>query len=213
MDIIFNGIKLGIVLAFLVGPVFFTLIQTSVERGFWRGVMVALGVSISDLLYVVVCYLGLMQLIEDPGFRKNMGYVGGAILIVFGLYHLIIKSRKSITVVKSASEKKGYRYLIKGFFINAFSPMVPLFWIGTISVATIDFGYTEVTDFVIFFVALLFTVLVTDVIKAFLAGRLRRVITPRSMMWMNIIVGIALLLFGLRLIWLSWSGLGFSSLT
>lgn len=203
MSILINGIKLGIVLAFLIGPVFFTLIQTSIERGFWRGVMVALGVSLSDLVYVVVCYFGLMRLIDDPTFRHYMGYVGGCILILFGLYHLIIKSRKSMVAVKAAIEKKFYRYFFKGFFINAFSPMVPLFWIGTISLATIDFGYTKHSEFVIFFGAMLATVLVTDILKAFLAGRLRKVITPRLMMWMNVVVGIALLAFGGRLIWLA----------
>lgn len=203
MSILVNGIKLGIVLAFLIGPVFFTLIQTSIERGFWRGVMVALGVSLSDLVYVVVCYFGLMRLIDDPAFRHYMGYVGGFILILFGLYHLVIKSRNSIATVKAAMEKKFYRYFFKGFFINAFSPMVPLFWIGTISLATIDFGYTQHSEFMLFFGSMLATVLVTDILKAFLAGRLRQVITPRLMMWMNIMVGIALLAFGGRLIWLA----------
>ncbi|MEJ0033034.1 MAG: LysE family transporter [Bacteroidota bacterium] len=53
-----KGIQFGIVLAFLAGPVFFTIVQTSAERGFSKGVLVALGVSISDAFYVVVCYLG-----------------------------------------------------------------------------------------------------------------------------------------------------------
>ncbi len=201
MSIIFNGIKLGIVLAFLIGPVFFTLIQTSIERGFWRGVMVALGVSLSDLIYVVICYLGLMTLMNDADFRDYMGYTGGGILILFGLYYLVVKSRRSITAATAAVEKKHYRYVVKGFLINAFSPMVPLFWIGTISIATIDFGYTETSQFVVFFAALLLTVLVTDILKAFLAGRLRKVITPALLRWMNIAVGVALLLFGCRLIW------------
>ncbi len=95
MIIIIKGIQFGIVLAFLAGPVFFTIIQTSAERGFARGVLVAVGVSISDAFYVVVCYLGLISLIESPGFRDQMAFVGGAILIVFGLYHLIIKTRKT----------------------------------------------------------------------------------------------------------------------
>ncbi|MFZ5971002.1 MAG: LysE family translocator [Bacteroidota bacterium] len=209
MSIIFNGIKLGVVLAFLIGPVFFTLIQTSIERGFWRGVMVALGVSLSDLVYVVVCYLGLMTLLSDADFRNYMGYTGGGILILFGLYYLVVKSRRSLTTAAAAVEKKHYRYVVKGFLINAFSPMVPLFWIGTISIATIDFGYTDTSQFVVFFTALLLTVLVTDILKAFLAGRLRKVITPALLRWMNIVVGLALLLFGCRLIWFNEGTLPF----
>jgi threonine/homoserine/homoserine lactone efflux protein len=75
-EIIFNGLKLGIVLTFLVGPVFFTIIQTSVERGFWSGVVVSLGVSVSDILYVAICYFGLVQFINNPEFRLYLGLWG-----------------------------------------------------------------------------------------------------------------------------------------
>lgn len=198
--IIIKGIQFGIVLALLAGPVFFAIIQTSAERGFAKGVLVALGVSISDAFYVVVCYLGLIQLIESPAFRDQMAYVGGSILILFGLYHLIVKTRKSFTPKKAAAESRGYRYILKGFFINAFSPMVPILWIGYISVASIDLGLVEDSEFTIFFAAMLITVLLTDIAKAYLAGRMATLVTPYRMMWMNIVVGVALFVYGVRLI-------------
>jgi threonine/homoserine/homoserine lactone efflux protein len=198
--IIIKGIQFGIVLALLAGPVFFAIIQTSAERGFAKGVLVALGVSLSDAFYVVVCYLGLIQLIESPSFRDQMAYVGGSILIIFGLYHLVVKSRKSMTPGKAATESRGYRYVLKGFFINAFSPMVPILWIGYISVASIDLGLVTDSEFTVFFAAMLITVLLTDIAKAYLAGRMATLVTPYRMMWMNIIVGVALLVYGVRLI-------------
>lgn len=198
--IIIKGIQFGVVLAFLAGPVFFTIIQTSAERGFGKGVLVALGVSISDAFYVVVCYLGLISLIESPTFRDQMAFVGGAILIVFGLYHLIVKTRKSMATGEVATASKPYRYVLKGFFINAFSPMVPILWIGYISVASIDLGLVKDSEFVVFFAAMLITVLLTDIAKAYLAGRLSTLITPKRMMWMNVVVGVALVVYGARLI-------------
>lgn len=200
--IILKGIQFGVVLTFLVGPVFFTIIQTSAERGFSRGVLVALGVSISDCFYVVVCYLGLIKLIESPTFRDQMAFVGGSILIIFGLYHLIVKARKSIQAqpAKAATESKTYRYILKGFFINAFSPMVPILWIGYISVASIDLKLVTDYEFTIFFTSMLVTILATDIAKAYLAGRLSALITPKRMMWVNVIVGGALLIYGARLI-------------
>ena len=72
MSIVINGVQFGIVLAFLVGPVFFTIIQTSVEKGFFNGALVAIGVSISDILYVTICYFGLFQFLSDPSSKKNM---------------------------------------------------------------------------------------------------------------------------------------------
>jgi threonine/homoserine/homoserine lactone efflux protein len=198
--IILKGIQFGVVLTFLVGPVFFAIIQTGAERGFAKGVLVALGVSISDAFYVVVCYLGLIQLIESPAFRDQMAYVGGGILIVFGLYHLVIKSRRAMKPVEVARETSSYRYVLKGFFINAFSPMVPILWIGYISVASIDLGLVKDSEFVVFFAAMLATVLFTDIAKAYLAGRLSTFITPYRMMLMNVVVGIALMIYGGRLI-------------
>lgn len=201
MEIVLNGIKFGIVLAFLIGPVFFTIIQASVERGFWHGVMVALGVSLSDIIYVTICYFGIIQLINDPQFRLWMAYIGGSILALFGLYHLIIKSRASNSAeFKQDQSKPFYRYFLKGFIMNGLSPSVLIFWVGTIGLASIDFGYSKGSHFFIFFSSLLVTVLLTDVLKAYLAGKLRALVTPRFLRIMNIILGIALIILGVRLI-------------
>lgn len=198
--IILKGIQFGVILTFLVGPVFFTIVQTSAERGFMKGVLVALGVSISDFFYVIVCYLGLISLIESPAFRDQMAFVGGGILVVFGLYHLVVKTRKSFVPRKAADEEKSFRYVLKGFFINAFSPMVPILWIGYISVASIDLKLVKDSEFAVFFAAMLITVLLTDIAKAYLAGRLSTLVTPQRMMWLNVVVGVALVVYGVRLI-------------
>lgn len=198
--IVIKGIQFGIVLALLAGPVFFAIIQTSAEKGFAKGALVAVGVSISDAFYVVVCYFGLIRLIESPAFRDQMAFVGGGILIVFGLYHLIVKTRQNSRSGKVVEEGKSFRYVLKGFFINAFSPMVPILWIGYISVASIDLGLVKDSEFAIFFTAMLITVFATDIAKAYLAGRMATLVTPHRMMWMNVVVGVALFVYGVRLI-------------
>lgn len=199
--IVLNGIKFGVLLALLIGPVFFTLIQTSVEKGFWNGALVALGVSLSDTFYVTICYLGMAQVLENEEVRVYMAYIGGAILIVFGLYHLLVKSKRgSRSVYKPTGERGVFRYVLKGFVINGLSPMVVVFWIGVISIASLDYGYTRGVNFIIFFVSLLATVLITDILKAYLADKLRSLVTPRLLMVMNVTVGIALIIFGGRLI-------------
>jgi threonine/homoserine/homoserine lactone efflux protein len=201
-EIIFNGLKFGIVLSFLVGPVFFAIIQTSIEKGFRNGLMVALGVSLSDIAYVTICYFGLVQFFNEARFRFYLACAGGIILILFGAYYIFIKSKKRYTAsIDIAAEKGTLRYFIKGFIINGFSPMVLIFWIGAISVASIDFGYQRGFDFFVFFSAVLGTVLAADIAKAFLADKLRNLLTHRSVMIMNVIVGVCLLIFGSRLIW------------
>lgn len=199
MDIFFNGFKVGIVLTFLIGPVFFTIVQTSIERGFWKGVLVALGVSLSDVAYVAICYFGLFQFLNEPKWRTTMAYAGGVILILFGLYHLLVKSRRAMQNVQAAAESTDFKYFVKGFIINGITPMVLIFWIGTVSVATIDFGYQKGYELFWFFAALLVTVLATDILKAYLAGKLRKLITQRFLLIVNVVVGICLLIFGIQL--------------
>ena len=203
-EIIFNGLQLGIVIAFLVGPVFFTIIQTSIERGFGRGVLVALGVSLSDAMYVIICYFGFSKMMANPTLQIYMAYIGGALLIGFGLYHLFVKSRaKPAGPTTSITEKRLYRYVVKGFLINGMTPTVLFFWIGTVSIATISFGYSEVGEFALFFASMLGTVLATDVLKAYLAGKLRMLVTPQALKIINIVLGLVLIGFGTRLVFLA----------
>lgn len=199
MDKVIQGVQFGIVLAFLIGPVFFTLLQTSIEKGFFYGVMVAVGVSLSDIIYVAICYLGLISLLDNPQNQVYMAYIGGGVLTMFGVYHIVIKGRSKSIFKGSTKEKGALRYLLKGFIINGFSPTVLFFWVGTISLVSLDFGYREGTDFYIFFGSVLVTVFLTDVLKAFLADKLRNLITGRVIRITNIVLGIVLIVFGFRL--------------
>jgi threonine/homoserine/homoserine lactone efflux protein len=201
MEIVFKGIVSGLVLALLIGPVFFSIIQTSIERGFLSGVLVAIGVSISDAFYIFLAYMGLSQVFSNGDNQRYMAYLGGIILFAFGVYYLFIKSRR-ILDFKSVNIKSTspWRLISKGFIINGLSPMVLIFWLGTVSVATGEFGYTTTTQVVTFFSAILATVLLTDIIKAKLADKLRTVMTPRLVRVMNLILGVVMLIFAGRLL-------------
>lgn len=201
MEVILNGVISGIVLSFLVGPVFFTIIQTSIERGFRSGFFVALGVSVSDAFYILVSYLGLIQFMQAENFRHYLAYGGGVVLLVFGLYYLIVKSR-TLTQYDPAkvNARSWVRLTAKGFIINGLSPMVLFFWIATVGVATTKLGYNSTKDLSIFFSSIVGTVFTTDIIKAKLADKLRLLITPKFIRFMNIILGIVLVIFAGRLI-------------
>ncbi|MEJ7644484.1 MAG: LysE family transporter [Chryseolinea sp.] len=201
MEIILNGFISGIVLAFLIGPVFFTILQTSIERGFWSGVFVAVGVSLSDMLYLTVVYLGLFQFMRTEKFQHYMAYIGAVILILFGLYYLFIKSRKLVSYSTNNDDSGNWLKLAgKGFIINALSPMVLFFWIATVGLATSRFGYTSASKAFLFFASIVITVFATDIVKAKLADRLRLLITPKVIRVLNIVFGIVLILFAIRLV-------------
>jgi threonine/homoserine/homoserine lactone efflux protein len=201
MEIVFNGIVSGFVLALLIGPVFFTLIQTSIERGFLSGVFVAIGVSLSDALYIFISYLGLAAFLDNDAAKVYLAYGGGTVLLGFGLYYLFVKSRK---LSNFDPEKINYRsparLVAKGFVINGLSPMVLFFWLAAVGVATSEFNYVQKREIVTYFSAVVATVFTTDIMKAKLADQLRTLITPRFIRLMNILLGLVLVIFAGRMI-------------
>lgn len=67
------------------------------------------------------------------------------------------------------------------------------------SVAT-ALGYTSPGMAAVFFGSIVATVFITDVIKAKLSDKLRALLTARTMKVMNLLVGIVMFAFGLKLI-------------
>lgn len=204
MESVLKGIASGIVLAFLIGPVFFTILQTSIERGFWSGFFVAIGVSLSDAFYISICYLGVYQFFDKGNFKEYLAYFGGGVLLVMGFYYLVIKSRKLAHYdLQNVQAKSPYKLIAKGFIINGLTPMVLIFWLGTVGVATTKLGYVTPGKAIPFFVAIVCTVFLTDIIKAKLADKLRQALTPRFIRTMNLVLGVVMLIFGGRLIFMA----------
>lgn len=202
MEVILNGIISGIVLAFLVGPVSFTILQTSIERGFGSGALVAIGVSLNDAFYITLTYLGIYQIFDTGNFREYFAYFGGVVLLIFGIYYLFVKSKRLYRFdPEEVQVNNPWRLIGKGFIINGLSPMALIFWLGTVGIATTKFGYSTPAKAIPFFAAIVSTVFITDVIKAKLADKLRRILTPKFIRNLNIILGFVLLIFGCRLIY------------
>lgn len=198
MDIVINGILFGLLLCVLIGPVFFALIQNAIEKGFFSGFFMAVGIALSDSIYIIVTYLGISQFVENPSFNMWLGGIGGSIMLVFGFFYLFKPVPTKGLKQLHAEETKWFQQIVKGFVLNGINPFVLIFWIGIVSKITVDFQYTT-NEAISFFIVLIATVFGVDVLKSYFAVKLSEIVTPRFMKIMNRVVGIALILFSLRL--------------
>ena len=194
-----KGILTGLVTAFVIGPVFFALIQTSIEKGVRSGILMAIGISISDTLYIALTYFGISQLSENAKFRIFLAMVGGVVMLVFGIRMVLRKVSHIGTGIHMQDSTNSVWKIFKGFALNGINPFVLLYWIGVVSLATVHWDYTGLQAFV-FFVSLLSTILLSDIGKSYLANRIRHTITPRLMKVINKVVGIAFIILGTRLL-------------
>lgn len=200
-----NGLLFGLIFIFSFGPGFFSLIQTSVQKGMTKAVFLAFGIFLSDVIYVSSSLLGVVSLLETEGVKMWIAICGTVVLISYGIYSWYKKPKIYPDNVDSGIDTSHIKYLLKGLLLNGLNPFILLFWVGIIGFVSVNHDYSF-TDQAIFFGGVLTTILSMDLGKAFLANRLRTVITPKSILIMNRSVGIILILFGLRILFYLFEG-------
>ncbi len=87
-----DGVKWGLVLAILVGPILLSLVQAGIERGIRLGMVLGFGVWFSDLLFIMLVYWGISLIPFSPNFYFLVGMIGGVVLIAFGEQFYFFKS-------------------------------------------------------------------------------------------------------------------------
>ena len=58
-----NALLIGFFMAFMIGPVFFMLIQTSILKGARAAIIFDLGVIIGDICFILLAYYGSRSLL------------------------------------------------------------------------------------------------------------------------------------------------------
>ncbi|MEE4178685.1 MAG: LysE family transporter [Bacteroides sp.] len=200
-SVLIQGVILGFTMAFLIGPTFIALVQTSIHRGFRSGVQFAMGVVLSDLAFIALSYLGALQIFQNESNQVTMGFIGGLILMGFGA---VTFTRKYVMPAPVSIEVrvKGqgvFKYIMKGFFMNIFNPFLLLFWIGVMGIASSKYTIPS-REILVFFAGVIGMVFVADVFKSFIAHRIKRYLNARVLTVINRVVGVSLVLAGIVLI-------------
>lgn len=199
LELIFSGIGMGIVLSFLTGPAFFALIKISIEKGFQAGVSLALGVVLSDFIYLIITLFGSSFLKFENEYRVAIGIVGSLILFCIGSYYIFKKVE--IDYQKINCPKRKFGYFLKGFFMCIFNPFILLYWISVTSGIYSLNGEVKPNEMIPFFGSILLTLFGMDVLKAHFAYKLRYRITQKSIQRLNRIAGIIIIIFAFKLVY------------
>ncbi len=196
-----KGLLFGLIFIFSFGPSFFTLIQTSIQKGYSRAICVALGFSLSDITYVVLALLGLGSLLENPEIRFWVGLVGVVVLITLGIMLWLKPPTAPVdNDILNSADKSYIKYFMKGFLINAVNPFIIIFWLGVIGIVAANYEFT-INEKVYFFSGMLITILSADLGKALVAYRLRSMLTIERIAQINKVVAVVLILFGCQIIY------------
>ena len=204
---IITGIPLGIFLSFLVGPVFFVLLETSAVKGFRAAFVFDLGVVLADILFIAVAYFSSYRLIQSIKNDPAIFIFGGIMMLTYGIISFLKLKKVSKKVDEIAVEeliKKNYLSLfLKGFFLNFINVGVLLFWFMILITIGPKLAL-ETSRMVTFFTTVLLTYLLVDIGKILLAKQLRSQMTPSNILKIKKVISILLVIFGLTLMFQGW---------
>jgi len=208
IEAILKGLLLGLILSISIGPVIFAIIKQSLTNGKRSGYAFVAGVSSSDIILLSICnfFTSLFNLVLNH--KSSIALAGAGFLLLMGLYTLFFKKLKLENMgVSGVNKAFGIKDLVSsyfsGFLMNTLNPSVFLFWFAwTAAINTSADDTPNPVQFkLIVFGTCLGFVLLSDLIKVFLAGKLRPRLTEKNLVWINRISGMIILIFSAALLY------------
>ena len=198
-----NALLIGFFMTFMIGPVFFMLIQTSILKGARAAIAFDLGVIIGDLTFILIAYYGSRPLLEKIKDDPRLFFIGGFVLIIYGLITYFDKENKKEVIentkISNIPIKNNYlKLFIKGYFLNFINIGVLAFWLGTVLVIGPALKMNQTAIFS-YFGTILIGYFITDLGKIFLAKKLKNKMTPSVIYSVKKIMGIILIVCGVFL--------------
>lgn len=199
-EALLKGFTLGLLLSISVGPVLFSVIKQSLNNGHRGGIAFAAGVSASDIFLVLVSnvFTELFRTLKE--YQQEIGVAGSVFLIGAGIYFFFFKKMK-VTVdgrVLAVHRKRDLAKIsLTGFLMNLLNPAVIIFWL-TISTTLV---MESLSHRIIIYTTCLAVVLGADIAKVFMAGKIRKRLTPHNIHNISRLNGLILIGFGLVLLW------------
>lgn len=196
-----DAIIIGFFLAFMIGPVFFMLIQTSILKGARAAISFDLGVILGDVVFISFAYFGSKSLLERIKDDPRLFFIGGIILLVYGIITYLDKSQKRVVQDETLvlPEKTNYiKLFFKGFLLNFINVGVLAFWLGMIVVIgpNLEMDPNRIFNY---FMVILISYFITDIGKILLAKQLKKKLTPTVIYKVKRGMGILLMVFGVVL--------------
>lgn len=204
---VLTAIPLGFFLSFMIGPVFFVLLETSVVKGFRAAVMFDLGVVLADVIFILIAYFSSYRLIQAIKDDPALFIFGGLVMLTYGIITLLKnkKAKKNIDPEdpEELARTNYLRLFVKGFFLNFINIGVLGFWLAIL----ITIGpklELKAERMLVFFTSVILSYFITDIFKILLAKQLRNHLNPKNIRLIKKVISVVLIISGVFLLSQGW---------
>lgn len=189
------GLGTGFVMSISLGAVFFLLIQAGLAGGWRKGLPLALGVIVGDMIYVTLA-LHFSEAITESlvSYRSKIALCGALVFWILAVIHIFHHQKaKSNGIDERLMQMKDWQLWLKSFAINVLNPVNIAWWLSLYSLPpAADFTYSGKW---LFGIATLATVLCTELGVAWGAGKIKNYLTEARIRQIDLFL--AVLFFGM----------------
>jgi threonine/homoserine/homoserine lactone efflux protein len=199
LSIILEGVVIGVTLSILIGPVFFQLIQATIENGVRAGLIYASGIWLSDFIFILLSILACSQISQfEKDFHYGLGIASSLVLIGFGISNFVLTPKIASTSDLKQTLQSGI-YFVSGFVVNSINPATTLIWIALASRQQL-IKVNNILLTIVFFSSIWLTILLFDLLKIAFAKKLKSTLNQKNLRLLNKIIGAILCFCGVLLI-------------
>jgi threonine/homoserine/homoserine lactone efflux protein len=198
LDAVLKGILVGLFMAISVGPTLFVMIRYSLSFSYKSGLAFVLGVSVSDIMYVTLANLAASWIEYLRPYERNLAIGGGVVLMAIGLSGLL-KRHKPVRPATTTPVIAGGHYFkiaLSGYLVNTLNPALLFSWLGAVTIT----AHKSVPYRIIMFATCLGLILGLDLVKVFLAEKIKRSLTARRIVYVQRFSALCIFLTGVVLL-------------
>lgn len=194
----FNGLKFGLLLQIAVGPMCLMVFNTARNVGLLVAMSLVLAIALVDAFYITLASVGVSKLLEKERVKKVFKLIGAIVLIIFGIN--IILNVFGINIIPGLNLKPtSTNFFIQGLVLTLSNPITIVFW-GSVLTTKIIEDKLEKKELVVFSIGLVSATLFFLTSVAILGTVLSNFIPENISNILNIIVGILIIYFGIKLL-------------
>ena len=143
-SIMLNGFLTGLLLQIAIGPVFFFILNISLQKTVIDGWFAVIAVTLVDYLFIALAVLGVGKLLEKPKIKFALGITSSMVLVLFGLIMILsIQPDSHLPISNHGIESNYIASFISAFLLTISSPLTIVFWTSLFAARAIEKGYAK----------------------------------------------------------------------
>lgn len=139
-----DGFLTGLILQIAIGPVFFFILNVSLQKSVLDGLIAVVAVALVDYLYIALAVVGVGKLLEKTKIKLAMGITSSLVLIVFGIIMILsINQSNPLGNPNRLIESNYIASFMSALLLTISSPLTIVFWTSLFATKAIEKGYAQ----------------------------------------------------------------------